>query len=114
MARQTPYDSFVQGFISSSKTIITWSGFISAVIYSLTAGVILAAMYFLMVPKEFWTPILIVYGIGAVAHIAAEGFMGVCAQIGATMEYWEARYGNSKKSEDVEAYVADLTDPEPK
>jgi len=29
------------------------------------------------------------------------------------MEYWEARYGNPKSAEDVEAYIADLTDPDP-
>jgi len=74
MKRQTPYDSFMDGFIKSSKGVISASAFVSAAVYALLAASILAAMYYLEVSEEFWTPILLVYGVGAVAHMAAEAF----------------------------------------
>jgi putative effector of murein hydrolase len=57
------------------------SSWINAVFYAAPAAVVLAVCWYLQIPERFWTYLLIIYFVGAVAHLLTYGFQAVNAQI---------------------------------
>ncbi len=69
---------------------LAWGSWLDVVYYAVPAAIILAVCWYTQVAEEFWIPVLIIYFIGAVAHLLSFGFMAVNIQIktsaGWTME----------------------------
>ena len=59
----------------------------SALLYIIPAVIILVAIAILGVPNNYWTPILIIYGIGAITHGLAFGFQAANAQMKTSVDY---------------------------
>ena len=64
------YDKFIAG-----------GSWFNAVIYAAPAAIILAVCWYTKIADEFWNPILIIYFVGAVAHLLNAGFMALNIQI---------------------------------
>ena len=76
MAWETRHDSFISGTAN-----------FNALIYTIPAAIILAVIVILDVPSNYWTPILIIYGIGAISHMLGFGFQAVNAQMKTCTDY---------------------------
>ncbi len=68
-------------------------------IYSIPAAIILGAIAYFGIPSNYWTPVLIIYGIGAIGHMLAIGFHSILFAIktctdGAVDELKEQFSGN--------------------
>ena len=60
---------------------LAWGSWLNAAFYAIPAATILTVCWYLEVADEFWVPVLIIYLIGAVAHLLNYGFMSVNIQI---------------------------------
>ena len=54
---------------------------LNGLIFGIPAAILLAIVVILDVPSNYWTPILIVYGIGAMSHVLGFGFEVLTRQI---------------------------------
>ncbi len=59
----------------------------SALLYTIPAAFILTVIAILDVPSNYWTPILIIYGIGAITHGLGFGFQAANAQMKTSADY---------------------------
>ena len=59
---------------------LAWGAWWNAVVYAVPAAIILAVCWYTEVASEFWVSILIIYFIGAVAHLLDYGLMAVNIQ----------------------------------
>lgn len=64
----------------SYDTFLKWSSWFNVVLAGAPAAIILAVFWYANVAEKFWIPVLIVYSIGAVAHMLNYGFMAVNIQ----------------------------------
>ena len=71
----TRYDKFV-----------AWGSWLNAVLYAVPAAIILGVCWYTEVAEEFWIPVLIIYFIGAVAHLLNQGMMALNIQIKISMD----------------------------
>ena len=76
MTRQIKYDPFVGRMATGS-----------ALLYIVPAAIILATIVALDVPDKYWTPILVVYGIGALSHVLVFGFQALVDQMADAAKY---------------------------
>ena len=53
----------------------------SVLFYIAPAAIILATIVILGVPDKYWTPVLVVYGIGALIHALVFGFQAISNQL---------------------------------
>ena len=70
MAWETKHDSFI-GMAAN----------LNVAIYTIPAAIILAVIAIFDVPSKYWTPILAIYGIGAISHMLGFGFQATNAQM---------------------------------
>ena len=68
-------------------SVISSTANISALLYIIPAVIILAVIAILGVPNYYWTPILIIYGIGAITHGLGFGFQAANAQMKTSVDY---------------------------
>ena len=59
----------------------------STVIYTFPAATLLALMVILDTPSEFLSPVMMVYFVGMVAHLASFGFQGLGSQIAISTDH---------------------------
>lgn len=64
-------------------------------IYAVPAAVLLAGLWAFGVNPNFWIPLLIVYSIGAVAHMVGYGFQASNAQIKISTDYVVDEFKNT-------------------
>ena len=74
------------GDLGSIERIADHSGIVMAsrlnfLLFAVPAAIILAVIAMLDVPSNYWTPILIIYGIGAMSHVLSFGFEALIRQI---------------------------------
>ena len=77
---ETRYDRF-----------LSFGSWANSLLYGGPAAGLLFVMYLLGVGKGWWTPILLIYAIAALAHMAGHGFMAVNLQMKVIADRWEAR-----------------------
>ena len=77
---ETGYDRFLK-----------FGSWMNAFIYGTPAAVLLLAMYFLGVSAEWWTPVLLIYAIAALADMLNYGFMAANIQMKTIYDYWEQK-----------------------
>ncbi len=73
---ETKYDSFL--FLSAG---------INVLISTIPAAIIFSVIVYFDIPSKFWTPILVIYGIGAIGHMLAIGFQSLNIQIKTCADY---------------------------
>ena len=78
MKWKTGYDRFL--------SLGSW---INAFLQGVPAAVLLAAMYIMDVSSEWWTPVILIYAIGAVAFSINFGFMAVNIQMKTIADHWQ-------------------------
>lgn len=69
-------------FLSASA----WFG---VVIFILPGIVILAVLEFAEIPARFWMPLMLIYAVGAIAHMLNYGFQAINVQMKVLSDYWE-------------------------
>ena len=60
---------------------LAWGSWLDVIYYAVPAAIILAVCWYTQVAEEFWIPVLIIYFIGAVAHLLNHGMMALNIQI---------------------------------
>ena len=64
----------------SYDTFISMGAWFAALLYGAPAAIILAVFWLADVPEKFWIPVLLIYLVGAVAHMMNYGFVAVNIQ----------------------------------
>ena len=77
MARQIKHDNLFSFRMAN----------LSVLFYTAPAAIILAAIVILGVPDKYWTPILVIYGIGVFSHINSFGFQALVDQMADAAKY---------------------------
>lgn len=75
---------------------LSLGSWLNGFLYGMPAVVLLVAMYLLGVPSEWWTPILLIYLIAALADSLNYGFMALNIQMKIVSDYWEKNWKNWK------------------
>lgn len=63
------------------------SAWLNALLYAGPSALLLAACWYWAVDDRLWVPLLLVYVVGAVAHLLGYGFMAVGVQIKNSTDY---------------------------